>query len=391
MTSHKDPVFERWWPLPASLDLVRAPVARVADLLQAEIARVLPGLPCEAEWAAFDDVDALFRSVDVMTNVPTQYFALPTRSEWTVLWNNSFLCDGDDSLCHNLSRLHEVDTFHWSSSDADTTFQAGTTFAYRRATDGGAIARYVQCARNDTRWSFDAKGEPLPSEPVDGYARRIKRKRLNEAIMAQILAGLGAEPWRERFYDLPAARVFRLRQSVVGQSVTRRLARDVLSRVAAIGSDDEDLEGPPRYLVGRVRGAVPGRVSDLLVDQGWCGHGEAAAWIYEVGVREAERFGVRLPRDAGPAAVQVESAEGSTFLLYDSRQHPASVFSGASESPSFHELLTCRRCGGRVFELAVGFEVPSDASGAEDTSWFALAARCVGCGLDEIVYDDETA
>jgi len=387
MLSHKDPVFERWWPLPASLDLVRAPIAQVADLLRAEIGRLFPGMPVEAEWLAFHDIGALFRSVDVMTNVPTQYFALPTHSAWTVLWTNSFLCDGYDSLCHNLSRLHQVDTLHWSSSDTDGTFQAGTTFAYRRAADGGAIARHVQCARNDTRWSFEARGEPLPSEPVEGYAKRIKRERLNEAVMAQILAGLGAEPWREHFYDLPATRVFCLR-SPVGESVTRREVREVLSRVAATGSD-ADLDGPPRYLTGRVGAARPGRVSDLLVDRAWCGHGEACAGIYDVGAPKAQ-FGVRLSRPAGPAAVQVTN-EGSTFLLYDSRQHPAHVSFGASASPSFGASLACRRCGGQVFELAVGFEVPADASDSEDTSWFALAVRCVGCGLDEIVYDDETA
>ncbi|MBL8719442.1 MAG: hypothetical protein JNL79_25870 [Myxococcales bacterium] len=104
-----------------------------------------------------------------------------------------------------------------------------------------------------------------------------------------------------------------------------------------------------------MRTAVPGRVSDLLLDQAWCGHGEPSAWIYEVGVGEGERFGVRLPLEGGPAAVQAERADGSVFLLYDSRQHPASVFSSATKSPNFHEGLACRRCGGRMFELAVGF------------------------------------
>ena len=35
----------------------------------------------------------------VFTNVSTCYLVLPTHSRWTVRWNNSFLCDGYDSLC----------------------------------------------------------------------------------------------------------------------------------------------------------------------------------------------------------------------------------------------------------------------------------------------------
>ena len=44
-----------------------------------------------------------------------------------------------------------------------------------------------------------------------------------------------------------------------------------------------------------------------------------------------------------------------------------------------------------LVRIAVGFEVPLDAESANDTSWFALATECAGCGLTRIAFDDETA
>lgn len=396
MAAHKDRVFEDWWPLPRSLDLVRAPVDRVADALGRELARILPDEPCESGWVAFESVDAVFRSVDVMTNVGTVFVALPTRGDWTAVWNNSFLCDGYDSLCHNLTRLEGLDTLHWSSSDSDGPFQAGTTFAYRSARDGGEITRYVQCARNGPRWSFCARGEPLPGEPTDAYTKRNKRERMNEALLARLLERLGAEPWRERSYDLPGARCFRLRRTHPPSSVTARRTADVLGRGALPPEEGPELEGPPSYLRERVRAPAATGPAAALSDRAWCGHREPLAWIHEVVVGGVDRFTVRLPRagaTGGPRAVQVAGADGSPapFFVYDSRRHPASHDYASSEEPALGAPIACEGCGGTAFGVAVGFEVPSDASSADDTSWFALAVRCARCGAGGLAYEDETA
>lgn len=228
MAAHKDSVFETWWPLTRALDLVRAPVGVVAEHLTSELARYCPDEPFDSSWRQFENVDAVFRSVDELTNFPTVFFALPTHGEWTVLWNNSFLCDGYDSLCFNLTRLHGLDTLHWSSGDTDGPFQAGTVFSYRDARDLGAVTRRVYCCRDNSRWEFSERGTPLPEEPTAGYSKRIKRERLNEALMMQFLARLGAEPWRERFYALPGAPCFQLRRLNFPKTISTRRRADVV-------------------------------------------------------------------------------------------------------------------------------------------------------------------
>src|SRR4051812_33600030 len=108
---------QRWWPLSASLDLVRSPVETAAEAILAEVTRFVAGWPLRGDWVPFSSLGHVFGSVAAFTNVPTVFFALPTRSEWTVLWNNSFLCDGYDALCFCLTRNHGLDTVHWRSSD----------------------------------------------------------------------------------------------------------------------------------------------------------------------------------------------------------------------------------------------------------------------------------
>jgi hypothetical protein len=85
---------QRWWPLPDSLDLVRGPVKVVASAVLTEVTRFVAGGQLSSTWVPFSSLDQLFGSVEIFTNVPTVYFVLPTRSDWTVLWNYSFLCVG---------------------------------------------------------------------------------------------------------------------------------------------------------------------------------------------------------------------------------------------------------------------------------------------------------
>ncbi len=231
MAAHKDPVFETWWPLPRAMELVRAPIERVAEFLSSELKRIVPAETRESEWRSFENIDAVFRSVEVLTNFPTVFLALPTKTEWTPVWSNSFLCDGYDSLCHNLSRLHGVDTIHWSSSDTDGPMQAGTSFALRRGGEEGKRARLVQVSRNDDVWTFDQSGDPLPQEPVAGYSNRIKRKRLNESVLMEFFATLSADPWHESFYDLPNAKCFRLWRPCFPSTITTRPTAQVVTGV----------------------------------------------------------------------------------------------------------------------------------------------------------------
>lgn len=85
---------ERWWPLTQSLDLVEATLAITAEAVRTEVTRFLEGETLAVRWAEFPAVDAALGAAPGFANVPTFYLVLPSRSRWTVLWNNCFLADG---------------------------------------------------------------------------------------------------------------------------------------------------------------------------------------------------------------------------------------------------------------------------------------------------------
>lgn len=191
---------KRWWPLADSLDIVRAPVQVAASAVLDEVTRFVAGEQLSTAWVPFNSLDQVFGSVAVFTNVPTVYFVLPTRSAWSVLWNNSFLCDGYDSLCWCLATNHALATLHWRSSDDDAVFQAGSSFTFRQPSKSGLSERSVHCCKNDEHWEFHAVGEPLPEEDLQAYSARRKRDRFKEQGMLQLLERLGARPWEDKFY-----------------------------------------------------------------------------------------------------------------------------------------------------------------------------------------------
>ncbi len=153
---------------------------------------------------------------------------------------------------------------------------------------------------------------------------------------------------------------------------------------------------PPTYLQGRVAIPRPDGPARHLLDGRWCGHGEATFSVFDIRSSESGGLSLVLPADLRyPAlpAVAVESPAGERFLIYDPRQYTASVFAIKTREFPYAPgpAYRCRVCGCERFDASVGFEIPEDSSGPEDTSWFALAAQCRHCGQSGIIFDDETA
>ena len=163
-----------------------------------------------------------FSSAPDFENVPTHILVLPTRSKWSVLWYNTFLCNGYNSLCANLTSSYRLTTVHWSAHDESTTFQASARFIHRRHDGTKVIERTVQASRQDKRWHFYATGRPLEEENLAEYEAKRKRDRLNEASLRSLLDRLGAQPWSEGFYAIPEEETFVVRrQSVPGSGIRR--------------------------------------------------------------------------------------------------------------------------------------------------------------------------
>ncbi|HEX7864125.1 MAG TPA: hypothetical protein VF555_04210 [Variovorax sp.] len=213
---------DRWWPTTQSLDLVRGTVQQVAAAMEAEVTRFVGTEALTRAWSHYASLDEAFGASAEFANVPTHYLALPSRSEWTVLWNNSFLCSGYDSLCHCLTKNHGLTTIHWSAHDSTTTFQPGAAFTHRSLVGTAVAERSVYVAREDSRWSFGEVGHALPEEDVASYLAPRKRDRLNESLMESLLGRFGAAPWSEEFYALSAQPCFVLQRLAAPKSIIRR-------------------------------------------------------------------------------------------------------------------------------------------------------------------------
>jgi len=245
----RSPTIQKWWPTTQSLDLVEGSVKEVATGVHAEVSRFLQGERVSASWATFADLDAAFRSASEFANVPTLYLVLPTRSKWSVMWNNSFLCDGYDSLCYCLTKNHGFRSLQWSAHDQCTSCQSGAQFAHRQRMADELTERSVAAVQEDELWSFSAVGVPLPEEDLQGYKNRRIQNRLNEEKISSFLSRLGATPWQEQFYALPETQVFVLRRENPPTTVIRRSVGDVLR----LGQPDGTANGsqPTRSVTNR--------------------------------------------------------------------------------------------------------------------------------------------
>lgn len=161
---------------------------------------------------------------------------------------------------------------------------------------------------------------------------------------------------------------------------------------------DSNPENAPDYLRNLVREPQKGSAADLLMDGNWTGHGEESAKIYDIVQHNSAGFQVFLPdqdsEESYPPAVKISAEDNSAELvIYDTKQHPASYYSFSdfkNVDTVFAGKHSCPECNHHLFSLAVGFEIPEDASGPNDTTWFILAGKCVNCGAKRIIFDDET-
>ena len=219
---------QSWWPTTQSLDLVEGPIQSVASALETEIKEFIKGEKIHSSWEQFSSLGAAFQAAPDFTNVPTFFIVLPTRSRWSVLWNNCFLCDGYDSLCLCLTKNHRLTTVHWSSHDDWTTFQSGSRFIHRRFFGGRIAERSVHTAQDDKRWHFYASGDPLPEEDTSVYSAPRKQDRLNEKAMAALLSRFGAAPLSDEFYTVNDSPAFVLQRTNPPPTVLRRPRSEVV-------------------------------------------------------------------------------------------------------------------------------------------------------------------
>lgn len=227
MANLRSESIQKWWPTTQSLDLVEGTCEMVANAVDTEVSRFIGHENVSCSWEVFQSLDAAFGAATEFANVPTFFLVLPTHSKWTVLWNNSFLCDGYDSLCYCLTSNHALTTLHWSAHDEWTSMQSGASFCHRHLSGSNVVERSVHASQQDAKWLFFESGRALAEEELELYKLRRKRDRLNEERLSQFLARLGASPWSEQFYDMSKP-CFVIRRKTLPKAITTRRREDVL-------------------------------------------------------------------------------------------------------------------------------------------------------------------
>lgn len=165
-----------------------------------------------------------------------------------------------------------------------------------------------------------------------------------------------------------------------------------------MNSLDTDIANSPGYLRPFARQPLKQGPAGLLFDGEWCGHGEEKFRVYDIADGDNYTFHVQLPNteteELLPKAIKaIPVPAGKEIVIYDTKKHPASLYSTAEfvdQVPQYLENSICEKCSQQAFKLAVGFEVPEDSETPDDSTWFSLATECVHCGHKVILYEDET-
>jgi hypothetical protein len=400
MAAWKDQIFEDWWPLGQSMILVRAPIPRVAKAVREEAQRLNEGSSHKraVEWIRRPSLDAFFRGIEKFSHGTGMSFYLPTRVGWTVALTNDASCGPYYSLAHCLSKFRKLETICFMSHDRPSTFTAGTVFTHFRPGPGEElIERNIRCCDTGSRWSFLQNGDPLPEEDLERYKAKRKRDRLNEEGLMQLLDRLGIQPWREATYDFQTMcfRMFDVKGLEEAEAVPFEEIRAQALRQRPLDErrdEDAEIEGPPDYLRGLCAAPQPDGPSALLADDGGCDREDSRSWIYDIRTDGSDTFTVRLPENQGPPVVEVSpKSGGASHVIYDSRRHPANPFVDSQDAPQFRPIESCAKCGSKLFQVSVSFQVHADCSSPNDTNLFALALKCAECGDSRLAYDDETA
>jgi hypothetical protein len=198
-----DTVMRDWWPSTQALDLVEAPVELTAEAVHNVYNEIAAPAKATITWLHQDSLHAALATVPDFDNCVTRALVLPTKTRWSVIWYNTFLCSGFDSLCKRLSGHYRLTTIHFMANDHATTFQAGALFHLRAPKGGKMVERVIQTAQTDRQWSFHSQGLPLAEEDLAGYAAKRTRDRFNENRALDLLAALGAKPWDSASYAFP--------------------------------------------------------------------------------------------------------------------------------------------------------------------------------------------
>lgn len=161
-------------------------------------------------------VNGTLRDV-LLTLLPLQKFRgrllfVPTKSEWTAYFENSWKGADPDSMVSYLAKrmnsqgvrvLAEPHTIRGEKRDQGRWGGVIFTLYSHDSPRLMNVKRSLALINEDDRWKFYQVGEMLPFEKPEAYQAKRVKQRFTEELLHEYLAALGLFPFDEDFY-MPA-------------------------------------------------------------------------------------------------------------------------------------------------------------------------------------------
>jgi len=96
-------------------------------------------------------------------------------------------------------------------------------------------------------------------------------------------------------------------------------------------------------------------------------------------------FAIRINDEAGIVDAYCRRCE-TRILVYDRDLYWGIKRQTGITPPTYPYKCSC---GGHAFEVAIGFDYPDEVLDENDINTITVAVRCVSCGEDAVIYDDE--
>ncbi|MDB4944556.1 MAG: hypothetical protein JWP97_4090 [Labilithrix sp.] len=302
-----------------------------------------------------------------------RFQVLAADSAWCIVW-------GEETLAAELAQAADLAVAH---------AEHHATHLELVLHEGRAGVRRSVAVTAEDRVDTLAIGAPLEGELDREALEKGVRARDTAGTLGRLLASTGLPDALSPASYVPGASFFTV------TAVRRERPEAVPEAPVRVAHADD--ETPPDYLAPYARKPKKTGPSVLLADGSFCGHGEPRFGVWDLAVDGSKELVVELPLPEEEKrlwpVVRVASAKSTKekVLAYDSRAVVSAAGSGAaSGKPTGTKGLACPSCTGRIFQVSVGFEIPDDATSPEDTSWFALAVRCLKCRREEVVWQHES-
>jgi hypothetical protein len=96
-------------------------------------------------------------------------------------------------------------------------------------------------------------------------------------------------------------------------------------------------------------------------------------------------FSIKLNEEYGVIDAFCRRCE-MRLIVYDRDLYWGTRRKSGATPPTYPYKCTC---GGHAFEIAIGLDYPDEALDENDINTITVAVRCVSCGEDAVIYDDE--